>query len=65
MRLEGSDNVKEEDHFLIFPNDGDSAPTRPDERVPVNQVEGGEIRAENFKKDGREVHPQIYQDVYT
>jgi hypothetical protein len=62
-RFEGSDNVKEEDYFLIFPNDGDSSTTRPDERVPVNQVEGGERRAENLQEDGREVHPQIDQDV--
>ena len=64
MKFEGSDNVKEEDYFLIFPNDGDSAPTRPDERVPVNQVEGGERRVENLQEDGREVYPQIDRDVY-
>ena len=49
---------------MIFPDNSDSAPTRPDECVPVNQVEGGERRAENLQEDGRAVYPQIDQDAY-
>jgi hypothetical protein len=64
MRLEGSDNVKEEDYFSILPTYGDLASTRPDEHVPVNQVEEGERRAENLLEYDREVQPQIDQDVY-
>lgn len=68
MRLEGSDDVKEEDYFSIFPTHGDSASKtvveRPDELVPGNQVEEGERRAANHPEDGREINPQIDQDVY-